>query len=535
MNFLKKPLFLAILSGLLFITSWPVGGFSIFIFVALVPILMLEHYISISYIKRKKSSVFGYGFLTFFIWNIGATWWIVNASAFGMAFAVFCNSLFYTLLLMFFHWSKKRLPLRSAYVFLISIWLAFEKLHLQWDFSWPWLNLGNVFSENIHWIQWYEYTGTFGGSLWILILNIGILEVIKKNTPWDNGKKFIRELSPWLIAIVIPVIFSIIIFSKHEIKTPTIEVLLVQPNIDPYTEKYGKTNLEFLNLLSSMTQGEINENTDYVFAPETYFASGYGELISEFKSSELQESIQEFLKPHPKVQLISGIQFYNIYRTKTEPSPTANEVKKDVWVDFYNSALKIEYQSKPEYYHKSKLVVGVENMPYKSILKPILGDFMLDLGGTVSSRATQKERSVFEHSKLKTKVAPIICYESIYGAFVTEYVRKGANFLGVITNDAWWGDTQGHKQLLSYARLRAIENRRAVVRSANTGISAIINSRGEITARLPFNEKGVLKSKVTSKTEITFYTQYGDYIARWAGFISVLYFLIAVSGRLKQK
>ena len=284
-----------------------------------------------------------------------------------------------------------------------------------------------------------------------------------------------------------------------------------------------------------MTQGKIDKNTDYVFAPETYFASGYGELISEFKSTELQRSIQEFLKPHPQVQLVSGIQFYNVYQTKTEPSPTANEVKKGVWVDFYNSALKMEYQSKPEYYHKSKLVVGVENMPYKSILKPLLGEFMLDLGGTVSSRATQKERSIFEHSKLKTKVAPIICYESIYGAFVTEYVRKGANFLGIITNDAWWGDTQGHKQLLSYARLRAIENRRAVVRSANTGISAILNSRGEITARLPYLEKGVLRGKVASKSEITFYTQYGDYIARWAGFISVLYFLIAVSGRLKQK
>ena len=506
-----------------------------FIFVALVPVLMLEHHITNGNIKRKKINVLGYGFLAFFIWNLGTTWWIVNASVFGMAFAVFCNSLFYTLLLMLFHWSKKSLPLRSAYVFLISIWLAFEKLHLQWDFSWPWLNLGNVFSENIHWIQWYEYTGTFGGSLWILILNIGILEVIKKNTPWDNRKKFIQELSPWLIAIAIPIVFSMIIFSKHEIKPPTIEVLLVQPNIDPYTEKYGKTNLEFLDLLSSMTQGKIDKNTDYVFAPETYFASGYGELISEFKSTELQISIQEFLKPHPQVQLVSGIQFYNVYQTKTEPSPTANEVKKGVWVDFYNSALKMEYQSKPEYYHKSKLVVGVENMPYKSILKPLLGEFMLDLGGTVSSRATQKERSIFEHSKLKTKVAPIICYESIYGAFVTEYVRKGANFLGIITNDAWWGDTQGHKQLLSYARLRAIENRRAVVRSANTGISAILNSRGEITSRLPYLEKGVLRGKVASKSEITFYTQYGDYIARWAGFISVLYFLIAVSGRLKQK
>ena len=211
-----------------------------FIFVALVPVLMLEHHITNGNIKRKKINVLGYGFLAFFIWNLGTTWWIVNASAFGMAFAVFCNSLFYTLLLMLFHWSKKSLPLRSAYVFLISIWLAFEKLHLQWDFSWPWLNLGNVFSESIHWIQWYEYTGTFGGSLWILILNIGILEVIKKNTPWDNRKKFIQELSPWLIAIAIPIVFSMIIFSKHEINPQPLKCYWFNPTLIPTPKSMGK-------------------------------------------------------------------------------------------------------------------------------------------------------------------------------------------------------------------------------------------------------------------------------------------------------
>ena len=179
-------------------------------------------------------------------------------------------------------------------------------------------------------------------------------------------------------------------------------------------------------------------------------------------------------------------------------------------------------------------MVGVENMPYKSFFRPILGEFLLDLGGTVSSRAIQQSRSVFEHKKINLKVGPVICYESIYGEFLTEYVRKGAHFLAIITNDAWWGDTPGHKQLLSYARLRAIENRRAIVRSANTGISAIINAKGEIVKELPYESKGVLRGKFSPAERITFYTQYGDYIARWSGFVAILFFLIAVSGRLKK-
>ena len=120
----------------------------------------------------------------------GAVTMLEIARVLGMAFAILCNTLFYTILMMLFHWSKKRLPLRTAYIFFITLWIAFEKFHLEWDFSWPWLNLGNVFSEDVQWIQWYEFTGSFGGSLWILIINIGLYEVFKnypvslKNTVW---------------------------------------------------------------------------------------------------------------------------------------------------------------------------------------------------------------------------------------------------------------------------------------------------------------------------------------------------------------
>ena len=159
---------------------------------------------------------------------------------------------------------------------------------------------------------------------------------------------------------------------------------------------------------------------------------------------------------------------------------------------------------------------------------------MLDLGGTVSSRATQQKRSVFSHSIHGTQTAPIICYESIYGEFVTEYARNGAQFFSILTNDAWWGNTQGHKQLLSYARLRAIENRRFIARSANTGISAFINTKGEIVNSLEYNKKGSLKGVVGLNNELTFYTRFGDFIALFSLYTFLL-ILIYTLGKVFRK
>ena len=160
---------------------------------------------------------------------------------------------------------------------------------------------------------------------------------------------------------------------------------------------------------------------------------------------------------------------------------------------------------------------------------------MLDLGGTVSSRATQNKRTVFTHSAEGSKIAPIICYESIYGEFVTEYARNGAQFFSILTNDAWWGNTQGHKQLLSYARLRAIENRRAIARSANTGISAFIDIQGRIDNSLRYNRQGALKGSVGLNSELTFYSKHGDYIARFSKYSFVVLILLSLGSVFRKK
>ncbi len=156
---------------------------------------------------------------------------------------------------------------------------------------------------------------------------------------------------------------------------------------------------------------------------------------------------------------------------------------------------------------------------------------MLDLGGTVAMKTTQENRGVFWSADKRFKTGPIICYESVYGEFVTGYVRNDANFLSIITNDAWWGETQGHKQHLSLARLRAIETRRGVARSANTGISAFINQKGEIISSLAYNSKGALAGSLFLNEKYTFYVQYGDFIYRIALFVLIGVLLIAFTKR----
>ena len=523
---------LAILSALLLSAAWPINGFTFIIFGALIPLLFLENSIRLSDFKRRGLLVFGYSYLTFLLWNLLITWWLINSSLIGMLFANICNSFFYAIVFTCFSWAKTRLPNRSAYLFLIALWLAFEKLHLSWDFSWTWLNLGNVFSENIYWIQWYEYTGVFGGSLWVLVINVWLFHVFKNHNTILGYKPLARKMIAPLIFIALPITFSLYLYEKVEEGSEDIKVLLLQPNIDPYNTKYSLTNSSFIDLWKKQVQPFYSDSLDYILSPETYFAEGYGEEFREFNGSKLHEELQQELAKIPLTQYITGIQFYDLYAQEKAPSLTANLIRKGLWADYYNSALAEQSNEIFQIYHKSKLVVGVENMPFKSVLKPLLGDVLLNFGGTVASRVTQKKRAVFSHTNSKLKAAPIICWESIFGEFVTGYVNEGATFLAVISNDAWWGETPGHKQLLSYTRLRAIETRRDIARSANTGISSIINAKGEIINQTSYNTKTTLIGKLSSRSNLTFYVRFGDIIARWSVFVAGLFFLLALSRRI---
>ena len=173
-----KKLIASGLSGILLSLAWPTYGFPLLLFIAFIPLLWLEYDIRQAEEKKGGLQVFLYSYLTFFIWNFVTTSWLYYSTPFGMWFAVAVNSLLMSFIFLIYHFLAKRVPFHISAIFLTSLWISFENLHLQWEFSWPWLNLGNAFSEYYHWIQWYEFTGTFGGTLWVWILNFIIFKSV---------------------------------------------------------------------------------------------------------------------------------------------------------------------------------------------------------------------------------------------------------------------------------------------------------------------------------------------------------------------
>ena len=518
-----KHLGLALLSGLLLSLSWPTYGFSPLVFLGFVPLLIVFFQLRLEKPKRLLLKSFVSAYISFFVFNIITTFWLYYSTGFGMWFAVLVNSGLMALVFMIYQFIAKRTSNRNALVFLIALWIGFEKLHLHWEFSWPWLNLGNVFSDNINWIQWYEFTGTFGGTLWIWIVNVLLFNAYLK---WKQNRLSKVKTSIILILLIaIPIGSSYLIKSQYTHSVKTAEVIVLQPNIDPYSEKYNTKDKQVAENLYELIEQQKPGKNSLILSPETVFADGT--RLEEFKQSPAFNFTKRVLNNYPQVSIVNGISMYEIIRDSSKIKTQTNYLRPGIWFNDFNSAFFAKAKDSIQFYHKSKLVVGVENFPYQAVLKPLLGDIMLDLGGTVAMKTTQDKRIAFEVDSL-LKVAPIICYESVYGEYVTNYVNNGATLLGIITNDAWWGETQGHKQHFSYAKLRAVETRRSVARSANTGISGFINPLGEVISKSVYNTRISLKAEVPISTQKTFYVKHGDYIARIAYFFIIFIGIFAI-------
>lgn len=523
-----KYIILSLISAMLLSISWPTYGIPFFIFFALVPLLMMEHDISkFSGIKNKGSLIFGLSYICFLIWNIVTTGWLYGSknpdgthSLFAVAVPVILNSLFYSFIFQLYHWYKNAQGTYWGLTFFVAIWMCFEKFHLSWELTWPWLNLGNVFADYPKIIQWYDTLGATGGSFWILLINVYAFYTLRI---WEAGRKrksLIINSSVLVIAIAVPMLISLVKYNNFDEKPiGSVNVLMLQPELDPYTEKYSKDSLTILNDLLTLAETNSKGQIDYYIGPETSIP-GFGSISENgFEQSMLLNTVKGFLSRHPKSVFATGISSHRFYTDENEKSETAYQTSQGIYVDSYNSAVQIIPNQKVEVYHKGKLVPGVEIFPYINVLKPLLGDAMLNLGGTTASLGVDKKRTAFGNPYNPGKLAPIICYESIYGEFVTDYVKEGANFLAIMTNDSWWGVTQGHQQLMAYARLRAIETRREIARAANSGISAHINARGDVLADTLYGDKTTLFAKVNLYEGLTFYTRAGDLLSRISVFV----------------
>jgi apolipoprotein N-acyltransferase len=524
-----RRLLLALASAALLILAWPPRMLAPLSLIAFIPLLWVIRDIhdDQALSGRQGRWVFRYSWIAFFIWNIACSWWIYNAHWSGMVASTLFNSSVMALIMVLYYRSRKALGPKKALIALPMYWLSFEHIILRWDMSWPWMNLGNVFANLPSLVQWYEFVGTSGGTLWIWLVNLLLYAwVARFKSNFQVGRQVLRLFVRIVIIVLIPMALSLQLRSHFNNSDEVTDVVVVQPNVDPYGEKFKIDESTQVRRILALADSVMDQNVDFVLVPETALPGGLQEGRLEREPSIVL--IRRWLAKYPNTTMIIGASTYRIYDNPRQASATARYSERgQYYYDMYNTALQISASDSIGVYHKSQLVVGVEKMPFRQVLKPLLGEVAIDLGGTTGTLGTQEQRAVFSHTSKEINIAPVICWESVFGEYVTEYAVNGADFLGIITNDGWWGDTDGYKQHFAYARLRAIENRRAVARSANTGISGFIDAKGTPLQSLEWDAAGALRQKISINREATLYQQVGDIIGRIALFLAVIFLMYA--------
>jgi apolipoprotein N-acyltransferase len=487
----KKDWFLVISSALLMSLAYPPLPFGFVIYFALVPLIFaLEH--------KGLFDAFKIGYIFGLVSNSILLFWIGWASAFGAvaapgAIAAILLLCLYTAILTWFYGLVQRRWGMNSLFFLPFLWVAMEYVRSLTEISFPWLNLAYTQTYYLKLIQYASFTGNYAVSFWIVCLNLIIYLIIK------HKKRIGLAISIFAVLIILPYIYGWLVMSE-KIEKNDIRIALLQGNIDPkvkWDEKFLDYNIQtFVDMSKEVGKDDV----DLIVWPETaapcYLAS------ESFYMNEIQATSNSL-----NIPLLVGTNDY-----KTEEGGR---------ISYYNSVFLFKPQGGyPQTYNKIHLVPFSEKIPYDEKLH--ISD-KVQLGQ--SDFSSGKSFTIFHIPK--GKFATLICFESVYPDLVRSFVKRGAEFLVNITNDAWFGKTHGPFQHARIAVFRAIENRISIARCANTGVSMFIDPFGRTSGATKIFVRTTVVGTIPSKLNDTFYTRHGDWFAQ--GCFLVSFFLILIS------
>jgi apolipoprotein N-acyltransferase len=504
---------LCLLSAILLIIAFPhTGGLTFLAFIAWIPLFLLEEKIEGRFQNLK---VFLWSYFVFVLFNLGTTWWIAYADTTGAMMAFVCNSFLMALFFLAYHLIHKKLASKWRFVVFAAVWLSFEWFHFRWELSWPWLTLGNYFARTPALVQWYSWTGVLGGSTWIIAMNALLYPLFSSAEGYT--KKRMRVV---IGTFVLPIAISTgLYFTKNLHGTP-FQVTVIQPNIDPYNSKFSQSNEAQLGHILDKVQATIQKQTGLIIAPETaLFPNGSMDENTLSRTNEFR-TIRDFRLKNNQMDVLIGASTCHLF----EHAPNNHTLFRPDYggfLVFYNTSLLFSRKSEIQIVHKSKLVLGVEKIPFSTLI-PAMENLAIQLGGSSGTLGIEPEPKVMQTSN-KVRFSPIVCYESIYGEFIAQQTLKNAQFLAIITNDGWWKDTPGYKQHFDFARLRAIENNKWAARSANTGSSGIINNRGDVIYQTGWWKDDSFQAVIQLNSNRTLYQYLGDWIGIVALFATAFF------------
>ena len=511
----------AILSGGLLTAAWPTWGIAPLVFIGFVPLLLLEDRIA----DGEKGRMFGLSFLAFLIWNVATTWWVWNATP-AATLAWILNALFMAIVFEVFHLTKKKVCNKPwGNFFLIPYWMAFELLTYWWSIKWPWLSLGHVFSSRVSWIQWYEYTGVAGGTLWVLLVNILITNILLHFKSRET-KPLLINIGVELVIVLLPILIGTNIYKHYEDQGEETEVIVVQQNCDPWNEQFDhQFDAQVIQNNINLSLPLVTPKTRFVVSSESAIQEGI--WLHETDKVKALNALHNYVKRFPQMAFVIGGTTYEWVPKGMEddfPSRLIDGTEKYYYC--HNSALLIDTINM-QHRNKSQLTPAVEAIPeWMGFLK----NFSITMGiarGTLKTDAEAKIMTFGKH-----KIGAAICYESAFGEYVSSFCKKGADLIFVITNDGWWGHTPGYRQHFEFSKLRAIENRRCIARSANTGRSGFINQRGDVLQQTHYWVPDAIRETLKANDKVTFYAQHGDYLSRIAVYLTFVLLITLIAKSL---
>lgn len=542
----KKDRYLLILSGIMLGISFPPFPFpfQLFFFIGLVPYFFV--------IEKRKTliEINQASYLTFFVFSVITLYWVgswqKNTDPFLMISGIlllFVNPLFLLIPSTLYYFSRKIFSNKISLFLFPFFWVAYEYAYMLTDLSFPWLTFGNGLSHFTSFIQIADVIGALGLSFIIILINILIFYGIKNYK--SKKKNFIISLSAAIIIFLLILTYGFNKLSNYKLSDRKITVGLIQPNINPWN-KWEAGNLnDFLDLYLNLSQQAINNGAVIILWPETAFpvyllSGGYYKTV---------DSIYNFIKKND-VSLLTGMPNI-IYYHKNDKIPDDAKYSENIgYFATYNAILLFSPDTRNiQHYGKMKLVPFGEHVPFSDQF-PFLGSaFKWGVGLTgwnvgkdttvFKLKLREKINDNFSNKKDSLKIAGLVCYESIYPVFVSEFVRRGAELIAVVTNDSWYGKLSGPYQHKEISVLRAVENRRSVVRAANGGISCIIDPLGRTQVESKMLTKTFIAGDIILQTDETFFTKHAYLIPVSCMIFSILiiiiFFIIKVKFWYKKK
>ncbi|NOX64484.1 MAG: apolipoprotein N-acyltransferase [Chlorobi bacterium] len=528
---IHRQLLLGLASGILIGLSFPPIPLPYLIFIGLVPYFFaLQHREGLAEINRLT-------YFTAFFFNIIILYWVggwlPNSDPFLMIAGTtlfFFNPVVFLIPSTLYYFAKKVFNKNIALLLLPFFWVTYEYAYSITDFKFPWLTFGNSLPYFTSYIQIAEIIGVYGLTLLIIYSNVFIYRSIKVYVEQKKFDKF--SISVAAAILIIPIIYGNYKISNYSEPEKTIRVGLIQPNLDPNKKWQAGSLDEQLNLYLDLSSKAISSGAELLIWPETALPVY---LLAGRYPNEVNR-LHEFVDTN-NIPILTGMPDATFYRDSSVAPEYAKPLSSGKMVyTSYNSILYFSPNSRDvQKYGKIKLVPFGEKVPLVDVL-PFLGDWIKWEVG-LSGWNTGRDTTVFNATVggRSIKIGGVICIESIYPDFTSVFVKKGAEFIAVVTNDSWYGDSSGPYQHKEISVIRAVENRRAVVRAANGGISCLIDPLGRTIADTKMYTRTFLVVDVPLEQELTFYTKHPLLIPLAASAVSIIIILLSLFVKIKRK